>query len=92
MALNKNTHGLRPALDEQTGNSIEAGSTESFDRTRLSGRVFDFRQIPQGAHDQKNKTVGAVVPLGVLRREMKVSEFAVRQLRLDFLGKHGETA
>lgn len=70
-------------MSEPDGNGV---------RTRLSGRVFDFRQIPQGAHDQKNKTVGAVVPLGVLRREMKVSEFAVRQLRLDFLGKHGEAA
>lgn len=56
-------------------------------RSRLSGRVFDFRQVEQSAHQQKNQTVGAIVPIDVLKREMKVSEYRVRQLRMDFLGE-----
>lgn len=62
------------------------------ERSRLSGRVFDFRQARQHATEQKNLTVGALVPLETLRREIKVAEHSVRQLRMELLGDAARVA
>lgn len=61
----------------------------SGERLRLSGRVFDFRQVKQSATQQRNTTVGAPVPLDVLMAEMdpKPKVRAVRQLRLDMFNE-----
>lgn len=58
------------------------------ERRQLSGRAFDFRQTEQRAHEQRNTTVGAIVPVSVLEREMepKPKIRSVRQLRLDLFG------
>lgn len=55
----------------------------SGEQRQLSGRVYDFRQIKQSAHQQKNVTVGALVPIAVLGQEMKISQHSVRQTRMD---------
>lgn len=54
------------------------------ERQQLRGRVFDFRQVAQSAIEQRNKTVGAPVPLKVLLAEMdpKPKVRSVKQLRL----------
>lgn len=59
----------------------------------LHGRAYDFRQRSQKQHQQKNITVGALVPIEVLRREMSPPPkvVSVRQLTLDLFGK-GEAA
>lgn len=58
-------------------------------RYQLAGRVFDFRQVPQKATAQRNKTIGAPVPLKVLMAEMKPPPKvrSVRQLKLDLFSE-----
>lgn len=58
------------------------------EQRRLSGRVFDFRQAEQTAHEQKNTTVGALVPIAVLEKELSPppKTVSVKQLRLDLFG------
>jgi len=58
------------------------------ERRQLAGRVFDFRQVAQTKTEQKNRTVGGIVPLNILQKEVTPAPkvLSVRQLRLDLLG------
>lgn len=58
------------------------------ERHQLSGRVFDFRQATQASHVQRNTTVGALVPISMLAKELSPAPktLSVRQLRLDLFG------
>ena len=55
------------------------------ERSRLPGRLYDFRETEQKSREQLNDTRGRLVPVKVLEREMSVLPriFSVRQLGLD---------
>lgn len=58
------------------------------ERHQLAGRVFDFRQRKQERHQQKNVTVGGLVPVKTLEAELSPPPkvCAVRQLKLSLFG------
>jgi hypothetical protein len=64
------------------------------ERTRLNGRIFDFRETRQKQWDQKNDTWGRPVPVATLIREVKPTPkiFSVQQLSLDIFGQCAESA
>lgn len=57
------------------------------ERRPLIGRVWDFRQRAQRKHEQGNLTIGALVPVSVLEKEMRLPPRirSVRQMTFDFL-------
>lgn len=58
------------------------------ERTRLQGRLWDFRETVQKQSSQKNDTWGRPVPIDVLLKEVTPTPkvVSVRQLTLDLLG------
>lgn len=59
---------------------------ERNERQQLHGRAFDFRQVRQKEYEQKNLTVGAIVPVRVLENEVKPQPklTSVKQLTMEF--------
>lgn len=57
-------------------------------RHQMQGRVFDFRVVPQTKSDQRNLTLGALVPIRVLKKELgaAMKETSVKQMTLDLFG------
>jgi hypothetical protein len=59
------------------------------ERSRLHGRLWDFREVDQKSYEQKNDTWGRPVPISVLLAEVKPAPkiLSVRQLSLDLFGR-----
>jgi hypothetical protein len=58
------------------------------ERTRLQGRLWDFRETKQKQWNQKNDTWGRPVPVATLLKEVVPTPkiYSVRQLSLDIFG------